>query len=174
MMRDEINKIKQSKVVDDLRNYIDSVQICAKYQKVITDDVLTLSKLEFDQVKLMPRVVDLVELVDMVVKMFMAQITKKQLQIKVNTPKQGVYFMADHNRISQVMINLLSNAVKFTNHGHIELHLNWNQSSSDKYLVECMVSDTGTGMSQQEQGQLFNRFEQVAQRANSEYGGSGL
>jgi signal transduction histidine kinase len=64
--------------------------------------------------------------------------------------------LADQQRIKQVIINLVGNAIKFTDHGSITI-----STQSDKQFVYTTVTDTGKGMSEQNQKLLFHKFQQA-------------
>ena len=67
------------------------------------------------------------------------------------------------------MVNLLGNAAKFTHDGHIDLRV----KKTDRELV-IVVSDTGIGMSQEQQDHIFEEFRQADMSTTREYGGTGL
>ncbi|KAL0488543.1 hypothetical protein AKO1_015771 [Acrasis kona] len=160
--------------IQGLDSFVDAVAICAKYQKVITDDVLTLSKLEFGKIVLVDSALSPAVLLDGVIRMFEAEMEKKGIKMTRDvTGVEGLVANGDGMRISQVLINLLSNAIKFTSAGGIKIIMD-QTSHGVKVELKCTVEDTGCGMHESECKHLFNRFEQVAQRTQSEYGGSGL
>ncbi|KAL0483170.1 hybrid signal transduction histidine kinase K [Acrasis kona] len=163
--------------IETLRTCIDAISVCGRYQKVITDDVLTLSKLEFNQVKLSTRPMDPRSLLDYVTKMFEADAHNKKLYLEKYILKQDCEIMvnADYNRISQILINLVSNAIKFTNQGGVKVTLNIesHQESNQKELL-FSVSDSGMGIDDKNKEVIFDRFVQATQRNIQEYSGSGL
>ncbi len=176
----DLERIAQPKqetkpLIDSLRICTTAVQVCAKYQKVITDDVLTLSKLEFQQVKLNTEPFSIRKLVVDVLKMFEAEITNKKLGYKWNIDAlaDGLILVGDTNRISQVLMNLISNAIKFTARGSIAV-TGSVQPVQDQMQVRIIVEDTGCGMTVEETQRIFNRFAQATQRTFADYGGSGL
>jgi CheY-like chemotaxis protein len=158
---------------DSLRECIDGVDTCSKYQKVITDDVLTLSKLEFGQVKLHLEPIIPAQIIQTVLQMFSSEMIKKKLQFKADVQDENTIVLGDPTRISQVLINLVSNAIKFTAHGSIIISLRI-VDLGEKIEAIFSIQDTGCGMEETEMTQLFNRFEQITQRTYSDYEGSGL
>ena len=96
-----------------LQSCTDSIQLCGKYQKIITDDVLTLSKLEFNKVKLTLEPMSLQTLLASAVQMFEGDAKKKGLYLntKVVGTLPGLVFIGDYNRISQILTNLISVSV---------------------------------------------------------------
>ncbi|KAL0487702.1 hybrid signal transduction histidine kinase dhkK [Acrasis kona] len=160
-----------------LNTCIEAVQVCGQYQKVITDDVLTLSKLEFNQVKLIHSAMSPHALVNNVLQMFEGDARKKKINLckVVNEEASTIVVSADYNRISQILINLVSNAVKFTHVGAVTVSLcsksipNTNQTN-----LLFSVTDTGIGVDVKDREAIFDRFVQATQRNMSEYSGSGL
>ncbi|KAB8166920.1 response regulator [Lysobacter maris] len=77
----------------------------------------------------------------------------------------------DAKRVRQILLNLLGNAIKFTEVGHVGLHVARDADGALRFMVE----DTGPGLSEEQQGRLFRRFEQAdGARTADRYGGSGL
>ena len=79
-------------------------------------------------------------------------------------------FMGDERKIKQILLNLLSNAVKFTPEGG-RINLSAKQSDS---AVEISVSDTGIGISREDQGTIFEEFRQVGGDYAHKKEGTGL
>lgn len=78
--------------------------------------------------------------------------------------------LADEMRLKQIIINLVSNAIKFTNKGEICLKYKIVSGS----MLEFSVSDTGRGMTENEQSMIFDRFRQANDSIAKEFGGTGL
>ncbi len=94
---------------------------------------------------------------------------KKNNQLQTNIP-EDVTVYADYDRFMQIVVNILQNAIQFTENGKITLGLN-----SVKDGVEVTVSDTGIGMSEEEQKNIWDRYFKVdPSRKNTKYGESGL
>ncbi|KAL0485347.1 hypothetical protein AKO1_006886, partial [Acrasis kona] len=178
LMQSTIAQLQLSK--DDsntLNNCIESIRTCSEYQKVITDDVLTLSKLEFNQVTLYPEVMSPQTLVNHIVQMFEGEAIKKRLYtcIEVDNMPINLYVMCDYNRLSQVLINLVSNAIKFTSNGGITVECSAAPINGGGEMELCFsVKDTGIGVDRKDSDLIFDRFAQATQRVSSDYGGSGL
>ena len=84
-------------------------------------------------------------------------------------PALPTWVSGDRHRLMQVLVNLLGNALKFTTQGHVRLRV---QNHNDGILFE--VEDTGIGIADEHQAQLFNRFIQGRQDIQRQYGGHGL
>ena len=79
--------------------------------------------------------------------------------------------MTDEVRLKQVMTNLINNALKFTDQGEIKFGYDVDLG---KGLIRFFVSDTGIGISSENQKNIFDRFKQTPEGAKSFYKGTGL
>ncbi|TXC78603.1 ATP-binding protein [Luteibaculum oceani] len=94
------------------------------------------------------------------------------LIIQPNTPD---LVKADLFRIRQCLLNLLGNAIKFTDEGSVTLKVGLKEEIDQHYVLSFAVIDTGIGISKEEQGKIFNEFEQVTTTGKSVKGtGLGL
>jgi PAS domain S-box-containing protein len=125
-----------------------------------------LSPVEFNFEKILQRAVDVVN--------FRADEKRQKLTINLdsNIPKT---LIADDQRLTQVIINLLGNAVKFTpEYGSISLDARFLGEEGGLCTVEISVSDTGIGISAEQQENLFKSFQQAEADTARRFGGSGL
>ena len=93
------------------------------------------------------------------------------LRLDPAVPRQ---LRGDPTRLSQILLNYLSNAVKFTRSGEITVRLALEEAEGDAVQLRLEVSDTGIGISEAQQAQLFQRFQQADPSSTREYGGTGL
>jgi signal transduction histidine kinase/CheY-like chemotaxis protein len=82
--------------------------------------------------------------------------------------------VADEDRVQQVLLNLLSNAVKYTETGHVAVHVDAAPERDDVVAVTVRVEDTGIGIPESLQQQLFHWFSQVAPPDSRRAAGTGL
>src|SRR5215472_15777894 len=75
-------------------------------------------------------------------------------------------------RLRQILLNLLSNACKFTKEGNVKLAA--REVSNGTNFVEFTVSDTGIGMTAEQQVRLFEEFSQADATTAQRFGGTGL
>ena len=98
---------------------IDAIAISAEHMKILTDDLLSLSKLECGKVILESLPFDLKATIFSVIKMFSTLAKKKGIRLLSDLPEEVPPIIGDAGRIAQVVINLISNALKFTETGSI-------------------------------------------------------
>lgn len=136
----------------------------------IADDLLNVAKLESGRIVLHPREVDLrtwLETLCVQQKMLAHQ---EQLKLVVDLPKKAVPWQVDPARLSMAIDNLLSNARKYTPpRGTITVTL-----QAGPRLCRILVSDTGTGMTKAEIGNLFGKFTRLDNAASKGTDGTGL
>lgn len=135
----------------------------------IVDDLLDISKIKAGKFELKKELVDIVQLTQWVCSGFSHQAEAKGLQIKTHFPTERVEVYADKDKLIQVFTNLISNSLKFTDKGHIEISVAYRGGA-----VECIVSDTGKGISQEDLADVFGKFQQFARSAGPGEKGTGL
>lgn len=135
----------------------------------ITDDLLAIAKLEAGKAKDLKTVFSIQDVVREVTGLFERVAHKKGLQLKTVLPSEAVKIYADKDKITQVFTNLLSNALKFCVEGFVEISI-----SEFPEEVRCSVKDTGCGISPEELGKVFSKFEQFGRFINDVEKGTGL
>ncbi len=142
---------------------------------LILNDILDLSKIEAGKISLEYSTFHPNNLLDELKTLFSAQMKQKNIQITVNNtldPKQ--YYLADIERLKQMLSNLVNNAVKFTSEGFIKIGVKEIQHSQHHAILKFYVQDTGIGISKDKQALLFKAFSQTDSSISREYGGTGL
>jgi GAF domain-containing protein/CheY-like chemotaxis protein/two-component sensor histidine kinase len=138
----------------------------------LINQVLDLSKIEAGKLELNPESVNLAPLVDEVVGTArqLAEQNKNRLVLDVQE-KLGM-LTVDPMRLRQILLNLLSNACKFTKEGEVALRI--RKVADGRDWIEFAVSDTGIGMTAEQQSKLFEEFSQADSSTAQRYGGTGL
>ncbi len=136
----------------------------------LINDVLDFSKIEATGMELEPVAFPPSQIVKPVVQALSAQATNNDVTLSCTVdPKLPVAITADPVRLTQVVTNLLSNAIKFSQGGNVH-----TQITSRDGQVRVEVADDGIGLSKEEQGRIFNKFEQASKTTSLKYGGTGL
>ena len=138
----------------------------------LINQVLDLSKIEAGKLELSPQTVQLAPLIDEVIGTArqLAEQNKNRLMAEVQDNLGTL--TVDPMRLRQVLLNLLSNACKFTKEG--EVALRGRRVSDGGHWIELSVSDTGIGMTPEQQVKLFEEFTQANAATAQRFGGTGL
>jgi PAS domain S-box-containing protein len=153
------------------KHYIEKIEESAKSLLEIINDILDFSKIEAGKLTIEKTNFNLVKVIDQAINLIEYDINDKNLELIVNYDESvGKNFYGDQLRLGQILNNLLSNAIKFTDRGEIGIYIS---RVSDNYF-RFEVSDTGIGISQEQQSKLFQLFSQADGSITRKYGGTGL
>ncbi|HHW02973.1 MAG TPA: cell wall metabolism sensor histidine kinase WalK [Thermoanaerobacterales bacterium] len=137
----------------------------------LINDLLDLSQLETNQIKLNMEIVKLPGIIEEIMMIFEARLREKDLSFSTQFPENLPGVKADPDWLRQVFINLVDNAVKYTpNNGKI-----WIEAEEkNNNFIEIRVCDTGIGIPKQDIPRLFERFYRVDKARSRQIGGTGL
>ncbi|MEA2017372.1 MAG: ATP-binding protein [Campylobacterota bacterium] len=152
------------------------IQTSANSLLSIINDILDLSKIENGNFQTNNDNTDLYFICEHVVELFSKKALEKDIKLIFNMDhKIPLCVQTDGARIRQVLSNLLGNAIKFTpNNKKISLNITIISSDTDKLNIRFEVIDTGIGISQEKQKDIFQPFTQVDNKTNRKYEGTGL
>jgi adenylate cyclase len=138
----------------------------------LINQVLDLSKIEAGKLELSPESINLAPLIDEVVGTArqLAEQNKNRLVVEADGDLGAV--TVDAMRLRQILLNLLSNACKFTKDGEVALRV--RKVADGRSWIEFAVSDTGIGMTAEQQARLFEEFSQADSSTARRFGGTGL
>ena len=165
------NRLQHPQDQHDICRLIEDTQTLAK----ICNDGLDISMAGEDAMRFEQEPFELRALITSCIKLFMPVAAEKGLALRLieQFPVDQI-LRGDVRRLKQVLDNLISNAIKFTPAGHVELIVNTTAVNSHQVLLSIQVSDTGMGISDVQQEEIFHRFKQADPAAWKEFGGSGL
>jgi len=148
----------------------------SKHLLGVINDILDVSKIEANKFSLSPAQFSLTEMLERVEDMINFRIDQKSQTLTVNIDSNipdNLY--GDDQRLVQVIMNTLSNAVKFTNEkGDIKLDVSLEEEEDDYCTILIAVTDSGIGISKEQQNHLFKSFEQAEASTSRRFGGTGL
>jgi signal transduction histidine kinase len=156
-------------VPEKARAALERVQSNGKHLLGLINDVLDLAKIEAGRLTLSLADYSMNEVVASVVASVEALAAEKHLALKVEMPPDLPIGHGDEQRIRQVLLNLASNAIKFTDAGEVTL-----KASLVDGAFQVSVSDTGPGISPEDQAKLFQDFQQADDSSTRKKGGTGL
>jgi signal transduction histidine kinase len=138
----------------------------------LINQVLDLSKIEAGKLELNPQAVQLAPLIDEVISTAGQLAEQNKNRLVVDAQENLGALTVDPMRLRQILLNLLSNACKFTKAGEVKLAA--RKVSNGSSFVEFAVSDTGIGMTSEQQAKLFEEFSQADATTAQHFGGTGL
>ncbi|WP_138503969.1 hybrid histidine kinase/response regulator HrmK [Nostoc sp. PA-18-2419] len=139
------------------QEYLNIIQSSGKHLLALINDILDLSKIEANQLEVQWETVDLPLLCSNVLALVKEKAANKGLRLTLQIDSEITTLVADSLRLKQMLLNLLFNALKFTSKGSVGL-----QVACQGLFVHFTVWDTGTGISQEDQAQLFDPYFQIA------------
>ena len=141
----------------------------------LVSDLLDVSRIEAGRIKLELGEVSFNEVVEEVVQSISHEIKAREQVLDVNIPPAIPTITADHGRLVQVMTNLISNAYKYTpDGGQIAVNARCAEHNGHSHVITISVSDTGFGISEEDQKELFNKFFRASDPNVRERPGTGL
>ena len=156
-------------------NYLQDISTASKHLLTILNDILDLSKLEAGQMTLHLGDFNLADLQSTLYGLFINTAQKKGLSLIIEIETQVPNaFIGDSLRLRQVLINLLGNAIKFTQQGSVTLKISLQQLNASEAQILFAVTDTGMGISAEQQDKLFQPFSQVDDGFSRNFNGTGL
>ena len=142
----------------------------------IINDILDMSKIEANKLELSYESFDFEKMIQKAASVIAFRVDEKRQNFFVELDKSIPGFLVgDDQRLVQVITNLLSNAVKFTPEGGaIRLTADLAGEDNGIFTVQIEVSDTGIGISEEQQDRLFSSFQQADTSTSRKFGGTGL
>ena len=170
-----IDLLRESKLSVVQRGYVDSASSSAHSLLDIINDVLDLSKIEAGRLQLQPVTTDMLQLVEESIEIISFAAAEKGLEVLLDVdPAMPRLAFLDPVRLKQILANLLSNAVKFTHSGQVELSVRFSHPPNRPPVLHFRVSDTGIGITPDQEKKLFKAFSQADSSTTREFGGTGL
>ena len=156
-------------VPDKIKDILERVEKNGRHLLNLINDVLDLSKIEAGGLTLSLKDYSMKDVIQTVFTSVEALAAEKNLDLKMEVSEDLKTGKGDEQRIAQVILNLIGNAIKFTEQGTIVVKAN---VSNESFLIS--VSDTGPGLSETDQKDIFDEFRQVDSSSTRAKGGTGL
>lgn len=156
-------------------DYLRTIERSANNLLNIINDVLDFSKLEAGKLILEHIPFSLHNTLDEMVMLLAHTAHEKGLELTLDIqndiPEQ---FVGDPLRLQQIITNLLGNAIKFTEHGNIDIRVEKRRQEYNEVQLEIQIRDSGIGIAEMQQSQLFQAFRQADTSISRRHGGTGL
>lgn len=164
--------------MDTFSEYKNIIKNSSNQLITIVEDIIEISEIETHQLQLKKEIINLPKLfgeINSTIEYIVTQQKKEHLHIAIKAPdyNSDPFITTDSKRLQQIIEKLIFNAIKFTDKGFIELGYNVININNTKTL-RCYVKDSGRGISNKEQKQIFKAFYQIEKGANRDGNGLGL
>jgi PAS domain S-box-containing protein len=137
--------------------------------KSTLNSLLDFSKIEAEQIEIQFTLLNLVEEIKEVVKLYEIYADKKGLHLELTGFAEGAYIKGDKKLFNSIITNLVNNAVKFTEKGRVTLNV-----ETEGNLVTIKVTDTGIGFKEEDKDKIFQPFRQISEGRDRNFEGTGL
>ncbi|MGM0619577.1 MAG: ATP-binding response regulator [Bacteroidota bacterium] len=158
------------------REYLSTILESARNLLTLLNDLLDLSKIEAGKMEMDIHPMNYQEVINDIKLVFQEKVENKELSFNIITDASVPdNFFMDEIRFYQIIFNLVSNAVKFTKSGHIQISAHTKKSAKqNKVNLIISIEDTGIGISEKQQKNIFETFTRQDSHQNREHEGTGL
>ena len=156
-------------------DYLNKILLSSKNLLGIINDILDFSKIESGKLTLEKIPFNIDEVLDNLATVISVKAMDKRLELLFSRDQNvPAHLIGDPLRLGQVLINLCNNAVKFTEQGDIVVGIILKETQDNNITLKFNVSDTGIGITEEQQKKMFKSFSQADTSTTRKYGGTGL
>ncbi|PUU89420.1 response regulator [Halanaerobium sp.] len=156
------------------KDYLEKIKSSTESLSQLINDILDFSKIEAGELTLEEKDFLLDEVLDNLTNQAAIKASDKGLEFFYDTDHVPQKLIGDPLRLGQILLNLVNNAIKFTETGEVRLIVRIIEKTEKNIKLKFIVKDTGIGMNEQVQEQLFEKFTQADSSTTRKYGGTGL
>ena len=157
------------------QEYMVQIQAASRNLLGILNDILDLSKVEADKLRIEQTAFDLRQVLDHVASLVAERVREKQLALTFDvSPGTPCALVGDPLRLGQILLNLVNNAVKFTSRGTVAVAVEPLPGEAGQARLLFSVRDTGIGIAPEVLPDLFQAFRQADTSTTRRFGGTGL
>ena len=169
------NLLLDTKLDDEQMHYARIVRSSADALLGLINDILDFSKIEAGKLEMEILDFDLRALLEDFCELMVLKTNEKNLEfLCASAPDVPIFLRGDPGRLRQILINLAGNAIKFTEKGEIAVRTSLISETDEDVLIHFSIKDTGIGIPEDKQEDLFEQFTQVDTSTTRKFGGTGL
>ncbi|WNO08008.1 response regulator [Teredinibacter sp. KSP-S5-2] len=167
--------LKKTELNDRQLEYLTTIDESAKGLLSNINDILDFSRLETGTLKLEYKPVPIRKSVEEVIALQSAAANEKRLRL-LTVIDHGIpeNLLGDPLRLKQVLSNLISNAIKYTQTGYVLVSVSCEKAITNQFTLKFKITDSGIGLSKEQQDVLFDAFTKVDSSDSRDHGGTGL
>ncbi len=174
LIKGPLEELLRGRIKENLTDYYKMLLRNTEKLQQLIDQLLELSQLESESIPLKKEAYDVVKLLRSISNSFIPLADQKNIKFNFNSNMESAFALLDKDKFEKIVNNLLSNAFKFTDVGGTVNTEVVEKIISDKKFALVSVSDSGVGITKENQSKIFNRFFQVDDSSKRNYGGSGI
>lgn len=158
------------------QNYVNSIKIAGKSLLTLINDILDLSKIEAGMMEISSEPVNIKSLLNEIYYIFYAKAKEVSIEFTINvSDDMPDFLLLDETRVRQVLLNLVGNAFKFTQEGYVKINAKVDMLFDNKKVdLTIEIDDSGIGINENEQEDIFESFRQQEGQSSRKFGGTGL
>lgn len=157
------------------REAVETIRTAADSLLGLIGDILDLSRIEAEAVRIEPRPFSPRSVVESVIQVLQPTARAKGIALRHDiAPEVPEKLVGDDTRIRQVLYNLVQNALKFTERGAVDVELRWSEHNGRSGRLIGVVKDTGIGIPADRLAEIFEPFRQLDSSSYRRHGGTGL
>jgi signal transduction histidine kinase/DNA-binding response OmpR family regulator len=165
----------ETPLTPEQHDYVDTIRTSGDTLLDIINDILDFSKIEAGRVRMETIDFSLKHVTEEAVELFAEPAANKGIELILDVDADVPHsVVGDPGRLRQVLINLVGNAVKFTASGEVVVRVQRMDTVMPGVMIRFEVSDTGVGLTADEQAQIFSTYSQVDSSTTRTHGGTGL
>lgn len=167
--------LEDTELNTEQKDFVKTAHKSAEALLAILNDILDLSKIEAGKLQFENIAFNLRQIISDIVTLHSLKAEQQGVSLHQDIDeKLPAYIMGDPTRMRQVIVNLVSNALKFTRKGEVRISVQVLSADDRMVKLKIAVSDTGIGIPQEAQQNLFKAFTQADGSTTRKYGGTGL
>ncbi len=167
--------LSNTELDEEQQDFVETIHTSGEALLTIINDILDFSKIEAGKLKFEKIEFSLRKTIESVIKLFSNQLVSNKIELLMNVYQDVPdKLYGDPGRLKQILTNLIGNAIKFTEEGEVVIRVRQIEENDGKLELKFSVWDTGIGISEEAQANLFNAFSQADKSITRKYGGTGL
>ncbi|MFI4854076.1 MAG: PAS domain S-box protein [Phycisphaerales bacterium JB065] len=170
-----LDDLASNSTPDSRREYLHTIRRNGEHLLTIINDILDLSKIEAGKMSVESIPADPAQILHEVAALMSVKAKAKAISLDFHyESKIPATIQTDPVRLRQILVNLVGNAIKFTELGKVTVSVRLDHAATNSPKLRFAVTDTGIGMTPEQQANLFQAFQQADTTTTRRFGGSGL